>query len=226
MVTTVTAAPHLTLISVGSSVGLIAPGVGPTGPGVSSHRRMCPHGQSPEHWGYKYSAVRELFSVIRKLSSGQQSVNMLWLEEQPLDLSLKSNKPFQKEINSNNGEYDHKNFNFEEFYRTYLAISVRSWVIQQQQDRDVTSKFLVSNPSRLHGPSSPPVKRKLSGEFENEAKKIKLDSTKQDAKLNKIIKRQKKEEISQIKTSCDCRFCYEDHIKKLRFKSDVPWSIL
>lgn len=152
---------------------------------------------------------------------------MLCLEEQPLDLSLKS-KPFEKEINRNNGEYNYNNFNFEEFYRTYLAISVRSWHIEQNKGTEVHDETLAPFPSRLyHGPVSPvspPVKRKLSGEFDNEAKKLKLDTTKHDAKINRIIKRKKKEEISQIKTSCDCRFCYEDHIRKLRVKSDVPWS--
>ena len=151
---------------------------------------------------------------------------MLCLEEQPLDLSLKS-KPFEKEINRNSGEYSYNNFNFEEFYRTYLAISVRSWNIQQHQGQELPDKPLAPFPSRLYqSPVSPPVKRKLSGEFDNEAKKLKLETAKHDAKINKIIKRKKKEEISQIKTSCDCRFCYEDHIKKLRVKSDVPWSII
>ena len=150
---------------------------------------------------------------------------MLCLEEQPLDLSLKS-KPSEKETNSHNGEYNYNNFDFEEFYRTYLAVSVRSWAIQQHQGKE---NSLVPFPTRpYYRPVSPPVKRKLLGEFDNgnEAKKLKLDITKQDAKINKMIKRKKKEEISQIKTTCDCRFCYENHIKNLRVKSDVPWTVI
>ena len=153
---------------------------------------------------------------------------MLCLEEQPLDLSLKS-KPSEKETNSHNGEYNYNNFDFEEFYRTYLAVSVRSWAIQQHHGKETHDNSLVPFPTRpFHRPVSPPVKRKLLGEFDNgnEAKKLKLDITKQDAKFNKMIKRKKKEEISQIKTSCDCRFCYENHIKNLRVKSDVPWTVI
>ena len=148
---------------------------------------------------------------------------MLCLEEQPLDLSLKS-KPSEKETNSHNAEYNYNNFNFEEFYKTYIAVSVRSWAIQQHQGKEVPDN--PPFPARpYHRPVSPPVKRKLLGEFDNsngnEAKKFK-----QDSKINKMIKRKKKEEISQIKTSCDCRFCYENHIKNLRVKSDVPWTVI
>ena len=145
---------------------------------------------------------------------------MLCLEEQPLDLSLKS-KPSEKETNSHN-EYSYNNFNFEEFYKTYLAVSVRSWAIQQHQGKEVPHNPPFPTKS-YHRSVSPPVKRKLIGEFDNgnEAKKFK-----QDSKINKMIKRKKKEEISQIKTSCDCRFCYENHIKNLRVKSDVPWTVI
>ena len=63
------------------------------------------------------------------------------------------------------------------------------------------------------------MKRKLSNEFDNEAKKLKLDrNTKNDANIKTIIQRRKKEEM---RTSCDCRFCYEDHIRKLRAKSNM-----
>ena len=171
---------------------------------------------------------------------------MLWLEDQPLDLSLKS-KSSEREINSVRVAYN--NFNFDEFYRTYLAISVRSRSSQHHGGGEALGKQNSSFPEGLQRPTSAPVKRardhsqpirgrhqghvisleqsdvsasmkrKLSNDFDNEAKKLKLDrTTKNDAKIKTIIQRRKKEEM---RTSCDCRFCYEDHIRKLRAKSNM-----
>ena len=144
---------------------------------------------------------------------------MFCVEEQPLDLSVKPQKcdGYDSYISSS------QHFNFEEFYRRYLAISVRSWQLHHPQ------------PPLLHTappPESsyrPAVKRKLSSEFDEVAavvKKPKSEDAKHDAKANRIIRKRKKDELSLIKSSCDCRSCYEEHINKLRVKSEVSWTFL
>ena len=144
---------------------------------------------------------------------------MFCVEEQPLDLSVKPQKcdGYDSYISSS------QHFNFEEFYRRYLAISVRSWQLHHPP------------PPPLHTappPESsyrPAVKRKLSSEFDEVAavvKKPKSEDAKHDAKANRIIRKRKKDELSLIKSSCDCRSCYEEHINKLRVKSEVSWTFL
>ena len=135
---------------------------------------------------------------------------MLYIDEQPLDLSKKSNS--QPSIYSENN-----NFNFEEFYRTYLAISVRSWSTYQQ------SLYIQSSIERPLEPSANvrSVKRKLANDFDqipsNKGGKMEKSI---DSRINKILRTRKKEEISQIQNSCDCKLCYENHINNLRGKSE------
>ena len=141
---------------------------------------------------------------------------MLYIEEQPLDLSTKGN--------SNNNtvtqmKVQNKNFDMEEFYRTYYAISVRSWNIYQQPQHSFV--YPLQEPVM---PLYTSVKRKLSEEFEEiAAKKMKAEvkaEIKEDSRKNKMTRRKRKEELSLIKQSCDCRSCYENHINKLRVKSE------
>ena len=160
--------------------------------------------------------------------------NMLYIQEQPLDLSLK-NQNIKSEPDTNANIYNNHNFDFNEFYRNYLAISVRSWNVYQPRLQPQYPQYghsLYPVPSS-QPPTNSSVKRKLSNEFDEVAKKVKIEthscqnSNKHNTSVNKMIKRRRKEEISLIQKSCDCKSCYEDHINKLRIKSDPSsWTLL
>ena len=147
---------------------------------------------------------------------------MFCVEEQPLDLSVKPQKcddGYDSYLSSS------QHFNFEEFYRRYLAISVRSWHLHHPQPPPLPLYTAPLPESSLR----PAVKRKLSSEFDEVAvavKKPKSEDAKHDAKSSRIIRKRKKDELSLIKSSCDCRSCYEEHINKLRVKSEVSWTFL
>ena len=158
---------------------------------------------------------------------------MLYIQEQPLDLSLKNQK-IKSEPDTNANIYKNHNFDFEEFYRNYLAISVRSWnVYQPPPHLPPYPPYCQSLYPVPTSQTSSSVKRKLSNEFDEVAKKIKTETSpcqnanKHNTSMNKMIKRRRKEEISMIQNSCDCKSCYEDHINKLRIKSDTSsWTLL
>ena len=66
-----------------------------------------------------------------------------------------------------------------------------------------------------------------------EEKKIRLESDKESAKTSsfkmmshKKVRARKHNHLSSLKESCDCRFCYEDHIIKMRLKTEKPWMSL
>ena len=89
---------------------------------------------------------------------------MLYYEEQPLDLSTKSNN------NVTQPKIANKNFDMAEFYRTYYAISVRSWNIYQTQN---PYSFFAFQEQAAQTTQS--VKRKLSDEFDEIASKNRAD---------------------------------------------------
>ena len=152
---------------------------------------------------------------------------MLYFEDQPLDLSTKtraSSASYPAPVPSGLSPL----FNFTEFYRTYLEISQKSLDLYYSQQT-------------FHQSPSPQqktairAKRKLSSEFDaSESKKVRRESAEvEDEKLHlsqtrmtRMMRKKKKEQISEIGQSCDCRFCYEDHIRKLRLKIDQPWPLL
>ena len=150
---------------------------------------------------------------------------MLYLEEQPLDLSLKSRDGSEgSELNSSTSS-DDLSFDFNQFYRNYLAISVRSWSVYQSQPQYIPTAATYSYSRQQLTTNS--VKRKLSDEFDQISvsnKKGRIEKT-HESRISKSLRRKKKEEISMIQNSCDCKQCYEAHINKLRVKSDVAWKM-
>ena len=154
---------------------------------------------------------------------------MLYFEDQPLDLSIKTKaraESYSVPVPSGFSPI----FNFTEFYKTYLEISQKSldpWYYSQQ----------VFHHSQSPEPNKTAIraKRKLSSEFDaSESKKVRRESGEEDeeklhlsqTKLTRIRRRRKKEQITEIGQSCDCRECYENHIRKLRLKIDNPWPLL
>ena len=61
---------------------------------------------------------------------------------------------------------------------------------------------------------------------ERKAKRMqaKTDTFKKSSRKLETKRRAKtKKKIESIKESCDCRFCYEDHILKMRMKTSKPY---
>ena len=157
---------------------------------------------------------------------------MLYFEDQPLDLSTKSrNIESYSPVTDVTGGFS-PIFNFSEFYRTYLEISQKSLDLYYSQQS-------------FHQSPSPDMsktvraKRKLYTEFDwSEAKKVRRECRSERAeleeeklhvsqtRLTKMMRRKKKEQITEIGQSCDCRTCYENHIRKLRLKMETAWPLL
>lgn len=153
---------------------------------------------------------------------------MLYFEDQPLDLSTKTKarpESYSLPVPSALSPI----FNFTEFYKTYLEISQKSLDLyySQQAFHHIQSPQPVKTATR--------AKRKLSSEFDaSESKKVRRESGEEEeekhhlsqTKLTRIMRRRKKEQITEIGQSCDCRTCYENHIRTLRLKIDNPWPLL
>lgn len=153
---------------------------------------------------------------------------MLYFEDQPLDLSTKTRaraESYSVPVPSGLSPI----FNFTEFYKTYLEISQKSLDVYYSQQAFHHSQSPEPNKTAIR------AKRKLSSEFDaSESKKVRRDSDEEEeekfqvsqTKLTRIMRRRKKEQITEIGQSCDCRACYEAHIRNLRLKMDSPWPLL
>ena len=153
---------------------------------------------------------------------------MLYFEDQPLDLSTKTKAraesysvPVPRGLSPI--------FNFTEFYKTYLEISQKSLDVYYSQQAFHHSQSPELNKTAIR------AKRKLSSEFKaSESKTVRGDSGGEEeekfhlsqTKLTRMMRRRKKEQITEIGRSCDCRACYEDHIRKLRMQTENPWPLL
>ena len=152
---------------------------------------------------------------------------MLYFEDQPLDLSTKTRartESYSVPVPSGLSPI----FNFTEFYKTYLEISQKSLDVYYSQQTFHHSQSPEPTKSAIR------AKRKLSSEFEaSESKKVRRESGEEEekvhlsqTKLTRMMRRRKKEQLTEIGRSCDCRACYEDHIRKLRLQIDNPWPLL
>ena len=145
----------------------------------------------------------------------------LSLQEEPLDLSMKTQKeagPGKKPVVRNQGI----NFDFLKFYQTYYQISSRSWpacpgdygLVQPIQTSNTRKRKISSNSIASEDSES------------GNDKKIRLESVTDKNESDYSHKKEKSgrdREMATIKDCCDCRFCYEDHIIKMRLKTERPW---
>ena len=148
----------------------------------------------------------------------------LSLQEEPLDLSMKTQVESgmgQKAEVKNQGT----SFDLWKFYQTYHQISSRSWT-------DYPGDYGSVQPCQT-SPSNTRKRKSSSSSIESEGsesgdeKKIRLEITTGNCKSNYSHNQKKSEKVSQIaniKDSCDCRFCYEDHIIKMRLKTEKTWN--
>ena len=154
---------------------------------------------------------------------------MLYFEDQPLDLSTKTKARTESYSMPVPSSGFSPIFNFSEFYKTYLEISQKSLDVYYSQQAFHHSQSPEPNKSAIR------AKRKLSSEFDaSESKKVRRESGEEDeeklllsqTKLTRIMRRRKKEQITEIGQSCDCRECYQSHIRTLRLKIEQPWPLL
>lgn len=155
---------------------------------------------------------------------------MLYFEDQPLDLSVKSRnigRPDSYSAVEVHGGGLSPLFNFTEFYKTYLEISQKSLDIYYSQQALLQSQRPELSKTAVR------AKRKLSNDFDaSESKKVRRECIEEEnvllsqTKRTKILRRKKREQMTEIGQSCDCRGCYEEHIRTLRLKMDVPWPLL
>ena len=142
-------------------------------------------------------------------------------QEEPLDLSVK------KERSSEPASLVKPNFDFQKFYDTYCEISSRSLPVLPHFDAPKVREDVdeISIRKRKYSTDTCESDETVSGD----EKRIKVDDQETAKKLTKKSKslkraKDKNAQISDIKKSCDCRFCYEDHIIKLRLKTEKPWA--
>jgi hypothetical protein len=150
-------------------------------------------------------------------------------QEEPLDLSAKNNKTRVSEKNVKKME---ETFDFAKFYHTYYAISSRSlsaYPSYESVSPPQTSPLLLGEHKetrkRKHSSSSFESDESVSGDEKKFRVENKTITRNDDLKLktNKKSKPRRGQQMSSIKDSCDCRFCYEDHIIKMRLKTERPW---
>ena len=157
-------------------------------------------------------------------------MEVLEQQEQPLDLSVRAGPQQYSQPAAS------LSFDFEQFYRTYQAIASRSLPAPPAQPTPVQT-----SPSKTRKRKRPTENFQLAERLTETWKKEKLESgvgsknCESRGKLSKSVKsrnKHQKRNLSSIRDSCDCRFCYEDHIINLRLKTEpsalqptryLPW---
>ena len=144
-------------------------------------------------------------------------------QEHPLDLSVKNKGVIAKVNNVKNAQ---NSFDFAKFYLTYYKIASRSSPAYLSHDNHGPAQ----NSSTIRTEFRRERKRKFSdNSSETEGKKVKIDNICENpSDKDKDIKNRKSQNkensrFPSIKDTCDCRFCYEDHIIKMRLKTERPW---
>ena len=143
---------------------------------------------------------------------------------EPLDLSMKKQEK-QQTVQHSGVKSQETNFDFWMFYQTYHQISSRSWsAYPGDQDFLHPSQTSPSNTRKRKSSSS---KEDSDDSESGDGKKIRLECPNINNKSNNSHKKKKivkVNHIASIKDSCDCRFCYEDHIFKMRIKTKSTWK--
>jgi hypothetical protein len=150
-------------------------------------------------------------------------------QEEPLDLTVKTKESQVSEKNVKNME---DTSDFAKFYHTYYSISSRSLPAYPSYESfcpNQTSPVLLDEHKetrkRKHSSSTCESDESISGDEKKVIIENKIIKRNDDLKRknHKKSKTRKVHQISSITDSCDCRFCYEDHIIKMRLKAERPW---
>ena len=152
-----------------------------------------------------------------------------WMEtgqEQALDLSVKKEECAQKQ------------FDFDKFYKTYNQIAERNQIVTLNYEQSFYPQNVKFDKKRKI-PSSfservriKQVKQEADNKPENtdthllkyQSNSSKIYQLKQSKEnVFKNYKKKDSDKVTSIKDSCDCRFCYEDHIIRMRLKNTHPF---
>ena len=172
------------------------------------------------------------------MSTLSQHIWHPWLEtvqEQAQDLTVKKEESVEKQ----------NQFDFFKFYQTYSRIAKRENGVNMNYEesfypQDVSSwkfeekrKFLADEPveQNIHH-------KKIKHEVNSQAHKAekgllkKCQTQKQNEQSDKSVekssnksKKKSSRKITSIKDTCDCKFCYEDHIIRLRLMITHPYLL-
>ena len=147
------------------------------------------------------------------------------VQEEALDLTVKKEKVEENENSFNQ-------FNFQQFYQTYSIIAERENKTNISYDNFPTQQTENIWKRKLPTCFDVPVEKKICKElginpFKDEKLELRnITSRKTISKTENNLKKPKKKisvKISKIKETCDCKFCYEDHIIRMRLKITHPY---
>ena len=155
------------------------------------------------------------------------SNNNIWnpwvdaIQEEALDLTVKKEETevYEKPI---------KQFDFAKFYQTYSMIAQRNYMgsASYEQNFDAEQETFWGRNNNESFSDSEPAHKKSRRENKKEEISPMINSRR---KYYKTVKNSKKTKtkmsgtLSKIQSTCDCRFCYEDHIMKMRLKVTQPY---
>ena len=123
-------------------------------------------------------------------------------------------------------------FDFNKFYKTYQQIASREPIASRNRKRRLSSGGSSSDSDKAIIQET--KKRRTEDCFQdnkeflmnncfNSNRVLKEQSSIQQEHFSKSARGKKDQKIASIRDSCDCRFCYEDHIIKMRLKRSKPW---
>ena len=116
-------------------------------------------------------------------------------------------------------------FDFSKFYKTYQQIASREPPVSRNRKRQLSTESSDSDQSIIQETKKPRTEEILYDNSYSFTSNSRLNgqSSRQQEHLSKGMRGQKEQKIASIRDSCDCRFCYEDHIIKMRLKRSKPW---
>ena len=108
----------------------------------------------------------------------------------------------------------HHHFNMQDFLHTYYYISMRNYNGYMNYNSHQMSSDLTSYETATSTPKTAKNKRD-TGKI-SKAKKRLLSN---DAPLKKDMRNKKRKIAEKLEKECNCRFCYEDHILRMRMQT-------
>ena len=118
-------------------------------------------------------------------------------------------------------------FDFKKFYKTYQQIASREPPVSRNRKRRLSSGSSDSDQSIIQETKKLRTEETLydnrNSFTSNHLQKEQSSRQQEQEHLSKNARGKKEQKIASIRDSCDCRFCYEDHIIKMRLKRSKPW---
>ena len=121
-----------------------------------------------------------------------------------------------------------ESFDFKKFYKTYEEIASREPPVSRNRKRRLSSGSSDSDQSIIQETKKSRTEETVydnGSSFTSNHLRKEQSSRQQEQQedLSKSVRVKKEQKIASIRDSCDCRFCYEDHIIKMRLKRSKPW---